>query len=162
MSQGVDCGQSCSTTSDDDVVFVVVELLHFVFSGWLGVPSFLGESDSDLAIVSFNLECLQSTENWSLFLVASSDLEASIVQWADDLVTNQKSLGQVETKMATFALGGIHVALIADDQNGVLILGADLDFSYFAFLQVVFSFDCDEVSVVDFSSGEPQSVAGES
>ncbi len=94
--------------------------------------------------------------------MASSYLEASIVQWADDLVTNQKSLGQVETKMATFALGGIHVALIADDQNGVLILGADLDFSYFAFLQVVFSFDCDEVGVVDFGSGEPQSVAGES
>ena len=162
LSQGVDSGQSCSTTSNDDVVLVLVELLYFVFSGWLGVPSFLGESDSDLAVVSFNFECLQSTEHWSLFFMTSGDLETSIVQWADDLVTNQQSLGQVETEMAALALSGIHVSLITDDQNGVLILWTDLDFSDFTFLQVVFSFDCDEVGVVDFGGGDPQSVAGES
>ena len=94
--------------------------------------------------------------------MTSGDLETSIVQWADDLVTNQQSLGQVETEMAALALSGIHVALITDDQNGVLILWTNLDFSDFTFLQVVFSFDCDEVGVVDFGGGDPQSVAGES
>lgn len=89
----------------------------------------------------------------------SGNLEPCIVQWTDDLITNQESLGQVKAEMWALALSWIDFTLVADDQNSILILGTDLNLSDFTLLQVVLGLDCNEVAGVDFGGSEPKGVA---
>ncbi len=81
------------------------------------------------------------------------------MQRTDDFITNEQSLGKVETKMRTLALSWVDFSLVADDEDGVLIFGSNFKLSDLTLLEVVFSLDGEEVSVVDFGGGKPQSVA---
>lgn len=87
--------------------------------------------------------------------MTGGNLKTSIVKRADNFITNQQSLGKIESKMRTFALSWIDFSFITNDKNSVLIIWTNFKFSNFSFLKIIFSLDSQKVSVVDFSGGEP-------
>jgi hypothetical protein len=60
--------------------------------------------------------------------------------------------------MGAFALCGVDLSLIADDQNSILILWTDFNLSDFSLLEIVLSFEGKSVNIKDLIGCEPKSI----
>jgi hypothetical protein len=57
--------------------------------------------------------------------------------------------------MGTLALGGVDLTMVFVDDDGVLFLGADLDFSHVSLLDVVRGLECADLIIQYFFGAEP-------
>jgi hypothetical protein len=59
------------------------------------------------------------------------------MEWANDLIAYEYSLGKTESEVWAFALDGVDLALVVNNEDSIFRLGANEELSHLTVLQVV-------------------------
>jgi len=118
-------------------------------------PGTFGNLDANHTINSLDFEGFEAIEDGTLLLPSSFDREGGVVKRADEFVPDEETLLEVEAEMRTFALGGINLTLIVDDQDGVLGLWANEDLANLTLSEVILSLQDLDVLTKNSGAGEP-------
>lgn len=127
LAEGFSTVQASRTSSNDNVMFLVVGVTLGQGHGDFTRQTILGDLNEELAIFLDNWERRDAVEAWSVLWLTSDDREASGVGRAQDLVIEKHSVVKRHTKVGTVVSRGVELALIASYEYFLVVTLANFE-----------------------------------